>query len=168
MNAAKVRGALQPCAEGVAAAVRGGGGCSRAGVRVRGALCARHRLAGLSQAQGAAALRAAEEGVRCPGARCSGGRRPRPAVQTGGSGGGSSPGPPDDKPDAHRPLPLALRRAPPTAMPSRRRTRLSALPRATDRQPLGHALARSYLPYPASSTCGEVERRHKSRVHVFA
>ena len=80
MNAAKVRG--------LPAAVRGGGWqqgrgwllgrgwLQPCGVGVRGALCARHRLAGLSQAQGAAALRAAEQGGGAPGRGAGGGGGP--------------------------------------------------------------------------------------------
>ena len=65
MNAAKARG-LAAKARGLAAARARRGVAAGAGVR--GALCARHRLAGLSQAQGAAVLRAAEEeGGRAPG-----------------------------------------------------------------------------------------------------
>merc|ERR1711935_1148884 len=53
-------------------------------------------------------------------------------------------------------------RARPTAMPSRRRTRSSALPRATVKQPPPRLS--SFLSHPVSSTCGEVEHRHKTRV----
>ena len=80
MNAAKVRGL--PAARARRGWQQGRGWLQRrgwlqpCGVGVRGALCARHRLAGLSQAQGAAALRAAEEGGGAPGRGAWGGEAP--------------------------------------------------------------------------------------------
>ena len=98
--------------------------------------------------QGVATLRALEEGSGVLG-------------EGSGLRALSSRGPPDANPGTNL-LPVVLRRARPTAMPSRRRTRSNALPRAT----VKHALALSRLTL-CRPTCGEVEHRHKTRGHCL-
>ena len=73
----------------------------------------------------------------------------------------SSGGPPGANPDANL-LPALVRRARPTAMPSRRRTRSSALPRATVKQ--SHPRFSFFLSHPVAFTCVEVDHRHKTCV----